>query len=118
MPRAVCRCRFVPVWYRGAEEWLWSSLSAARPAVEAVRRLTVEELVRRGDWIEFVNAPMTEAQEDAIRVCIRRNRPYGSDDWTQATAARLGLQSSIRNRGGQHRRAAGNCLTSPGHGHE
>jgi putative transposase len=83
-----------------AEDWPWSSLSSARSAAVAVRKLTVAEEVRRVDWVAFVNEPITEAEADAIRLCIRRNRPFGSDAWTEATAVRLGLQSSIRDRGG------------------
>ena len=84
-----------------AEDWLWSSLGTARSAIEVVPQLTVDDLLRRGDWVEFVNAAMTEAEAEAIRISIRRKRPYGSDAWTRATALRLGLQSSIRPRGGQ-----------------
>jgi hypothetical protein len=43
---------------------------------------------------EFGNVPMTEAECQAIRRSIRRNRPYGSEPWTRSTAARLGLLSS------------------------
>jgi putative transposase len=69
----------------------------------AAPKLAPDEVVRRGNWVEFVNAPMTEAEAEAIRLCIRRDRPFGSDAWTRATAERLGLQSSIRDRGGQRR---------------
>jgi putative transposase len=86
-----------------AEDWPWSSLIVARSATAVVPQLTLDGLVRRGDWVEFVNAPMTDAEVEAIRVCVRRARPYGSDAWTRATAARLGLESSIRPRGGQRR---------------
>jgi putative transposase len=92
-----------------AEDWPWSSLSVARSATEAVPQLTSDDLVRRGDWVEFVNAPMTEAEAEAIGVCVRRDRPYGSDAWTRNTAARLGLESSIRPRGGQRRSGDKDC---------
>jgi REP-associated tyrosine transposase len=84
-----------------AEDWLWSSLGATRSATGAAPCLTGHGLLRNGDWMEFVNSPMTEAEAEAIRVCIRRNRPFGSDAWTQVTAVRLGLESSIRDRGSQ-----------------
>jgi hypothetical protein len=44
----------------------------------AVPKLTCHDVVRRGKWVEFVNDPMTEAEADAIRLLIRRNRPFGS----------------------------------------
>ena len=84
-----------------AEDWPWSSLGASRAAIESAPAIDVEESLRRGDWPEFVNAPMTEAEADAIRLSIRRDRPYGSENWTRATAADLGLESSLRSRGAQ-----------------
>jgi hypothetical protein len=41
--------------------------------------LATEELLRRGDWTEYVNRPMMEAVVDAIRLAIRRGRPHGSE---------------------------------------
>jgi putative transposase len=68
-----------------------------------VPKLALDPKVRCGSWVKFVNEPMTDAEAEAIRLCIRRNRPFGCDAWTRATAARLGLQSSLRARGGQRR---------------
>ncbi len=42
---------------------------------------------------------MTEAQVAAIRLSLRRDRPYGTDSWTSETAGRLGLEYSLRPRG-------------------
>jgi putative transposase len=86
-----------------AEDWPWSSLSAAHSTPVAMPQLTLDPRVRRGLWVEFVNETMTDAEAEAIPLCIRRNRPFGCDAWTRATAARLGLQSSLRARGGQRR---------------
>jgi putative transposase len=41
----------------------------------------------------------TEAEVEAIRRCVRRGCPSGSDDWVAQTAARLGLQSTLGPRG-------------------
>jgi putative transposase len=84
-----------------AQDWPWSSLRAAHSTPVAVPQLTRDPRVRRGLWVEFVHAPMTEAEAEAIPLGIRRNRPFGCDAWTRATAARLGLPSSLRARGGQ-----------------
>jgi putative transposase len=83
-----------------AEEWPWSSL-AATVGIENPPKVAFEAILRRGDWPEFVNAPMTEAESEAIRLSIRRGRPYGTESWTRSTAAKLGLQSSLRSRGAQ-----------------
>jgi putative transposase len=81
-----------------AEDWPWSSLGNAR-SCQRGPQLTLDDRLRRGDWVGFVNAPMTETEAEAIRVGIRRGRPYGSDAWTPATAIRLGVESSLRSRG-------------------
>jgi putative transposase len=83
-----------------AEDWRWSSLGASGATAP---RIAPEELLRRGDWAGFVNAPQTEAEALAIQLSIRRDRPYGSESWTRATAERLGLESSLRSRGAQPR---------------
>jgi putative transposase len=52
--------------------------------------------VPRGtDWIEAVNAPMFEAEIEAIRRCVERDRPFGGEAWVRQTAATLGLASSL-----------------------
>jgi putative transposase len=84
-----------------AEDWPWSSLSASRASIECSPTLAAEETLRRGDWCDFVNAPTTDAEAEAIRLSIRRDRPYGSETWTRVTAARLGLESSLRSPGNQ-----------------
>jgi len=85
-----------------AEDWPWSSLAAA-VGMENPPKIAVAEILRRGNWPDFVNAPMTEAESEAIRLSIRRDRPYGTESWTRSTAALLGLQSSLRSRGAQTR---------------
>jgi putative transposase len=86
-----------------AEDWPWSSLGASRAGVATAPRLATDTLLRRGDLTEFVNAPMTEAEVAAIQQSIRRDRPFGSEVWTLTTAKTLGLESSLRPRGGQRR---------------
>ena len=48
------------------------------------------------NWVEFVNKPMTEAEQEAVRLSVRRQRPFGSDVWTQSTADAFGLGFSLR----------------------
>ena len=51
------------------------------------------------DWLRLVNTPQTAAEEQAVQTSILRGRPLGSEQWTRRTAARLGLQSTLRPRG-------------------
>ena len=75
-----------------AEDWPWGSLAAASQGPG----LDVETLRRKSDWIELVNTPTGEAEDEAIRVSIARDRPYVSAGWTTQTASPLGLTSSLR----------------------
>jgi len=37
------------------------------------------ESLGRGNWRKFVNSPMTEAEAEAIRFSIHRDRRYGTE---------------------------------------
>ncbi len=81
-----------------AESWPWSSLSAGM----TVRRSLLSEMAPEAcaaDWIEFVNAPQTTEEVEAIRECVVRGRPFGHQAWRLKVAEELGLEASIRPRG-------------------
>jgi len=80
-----------------AQEWRWSSLQAAAAGLP----LDPGPAPRGLEWLDFVNTPMTEAEVAAIRLSLRRDRPYGTDAWTSETAGLLGLEYSLRSRGRQ-----------------
>jgi len=86
-----------------AEEWPWSSLGASAANVEVLPVLASEPLLRRGAWADYVNRAMTDAEVESIHQAIRRGRPYGSESWTREAAQRLGLEFTLRSRGGQPR---------------
>jgi len=80
-----------------AEEWPWSSLVERG---ETRKRLTAESPVPLpDDWCALVNQPLHGTELDAIRESLDRGRPFGDPVWTQGTAERLGLLSSLRARG-------------------
>jgi putative transposase len=56
-------------------------------------------LPRPRNWIAHVNAPQSEAEVAAVRHSIARGTPLGHENWVRRTAARLGLQSTLRPRG-------------------
>ena len=51
------------------------------------------------NWLHTVNRPQSPAELDAIRLAVRRGRPFGSPAWTTRTAQRLGLETTLRPRG-------------------
>ena len=75
-----------------AEHWQWSSRWPGSPKPS----LDPGPAPRGARWVEAVNAPMTEAECEAIRTSIRRNRPLGTEQWVRRTAEKLGLESSLR----------------------
>jgi putative transposase len=78
-----------------AEDWPWGSLAVSRTGPP----LDQETFLRKGDWSELVNTPMTESDEEVIRLSITRDRPFGPRPWVEQTSERLGLGYSLRPRG-------------------
>ncbi len=44
---------------------------------------------------------MTDAEIEAVRLSVHRDRPFGSETWTRTTAKQPGLEYSLRKRGQQ-----------------
>jgi putative transposase len=85
---------------RKAENWRWGSLWRYRYGDQAEQTLLSEWPVNRPrNWVGYVNRPHTAAELDALRRCVNRGAPYGSDTWVQRTAKQLGLDSTLRARG-------------------
>jgi putative transposase len=51
------------------------------------------------DWAAHVQVPHTEAELATLRRCAARGAPFGADAWVVPTAARLGLEYTLRPRG-------------------
>ena len=56
-------------------------------------------LERPRDWLARVNRGLKAEQLDGIRTCVQRGRPLGPENWVQRTAARLGLEFTLRSAG-------------------
>ena len=54
---------------------------------------------RPADWIEWVNTAQTEAEIEALRKCVNRRTPYGTEAWKTQMAATLGLKPTLQPRG-------------------
>lgn len=85
-----------------AEEWAWSSLAwRRRRGANRVRPSILADWPAPcpRNWLSLVNRVETEAELAAVRRSIARGTPYGGKRWTHRTAARLGLESTLRPRG-------------------
>jgi putative transposase len=93
---------------RRAEEWRWSSLWHWHKGDEAAGKLlTAWPFPRPDDWLTRVNRAETKAELDALRRSVRRGQPFGSEGWTAALIARLGLEHTIRPQGRPSKAPAG-----------
>jgi putative transposase len=91
---------------RRAERWRWGSChvrAAGLPGLSGLAELAALlsqwPIERRRDWLEWVNAPQTDAEEQAVRLSLRRDRPFGGEAWVRRTAQRLDLGHTLRPRG-------------------
>ena len=81
-----------------AQAWRWSSLGQKAGEDAPLIPLARWPVVRRGDWVEWVNTPQTSAEEAAVLHCLRHGRPYGGEVWIRTMEARLKLPP-LRKRG-------------------
>jgi putative transposase len=83
-----------------AEQWQWSSLWRREFGTAESRRLLARWPVPRPrDWLARVNAPMTVAELEAVRLSVIRNRPFGGPRWQETAAQQLGAAIDARARG-------------------
>jgi putative transposase len=85
---------------RRAEQWPWGSLYRwLRGSTADKALLAAWPLARKPDWVAHVNAAQTEAELQAVRRSIARGNPLGDASWSERTARRLGLESTLRPQG-------------------
>ncbi len=80
-----------------AEEWEYGSLHRWHHQCDQNPKLLSPWPIKRlPGWVARVNEPLTPAELKSIRECVSRNRPFGSEQWTEEIADRHGLWSSLR----------------------
>ena len=83
-----------------AEAWRWGSAWRRRHGKSADREMLADwPIPRPRGWSELVNRAETDEELAAVRSSVNRSTPFGSEHWTTNTAARLGLEFSLRPRG-------------------
>jgi putative transposase len=81
-----------------AELWNWSGLARRSRRVSGL--VLGEWPVRRpAGWPQRVNAGVPEEPLEQLRECVQRGRPFGSAAWVRKTAAKLGLEFTLRGPG-------------------
>ncbi len=83
-----------------AEAWRWGSLYRWKNGTAKEKALIAKWPVpRKPGWLKYVNTPQTEKELEVIRKSVERGRPYGGDRWCNRQVSRLGLESTLRERG-------------------
>ena len=83
-----------------AQAWRWCSLWRRIKGKGKERAILADWPVPTPrDWVEVVNRPPAEAEARRVKESLERSRPLGDDAWTARTAARLGLDWTLRPRG-------------------
>ncbi len=83
-----------------AEDWRWSSLwRRVHGTADERRWLAAWPLPEPRGWGRAVNEPQSDRELEALRRCVMRGQPYGSNRWIQDAAKSLGLESTLRRRG-------------------
>ncbi len=80
-----------------AEDWPWSSLSSRQG--EPPAPLDPGPVPRPADWGDWVNQGESAAELASLRASVVRGTPLGRENWVADTAARLGLEATLRPRG-------------------
>jgi putative transposase len=88
---------------KSAHRWPWCSLSkrANRRRPSWLLPMNQWPADAPADWTAWVNRAETAAELKALRLSVKRGRPYGDDQWQERTAEKLELQSTLRPRGRQ-----------------
>ena len=81
-----------------AQDWRWCSL---RRRVHGDRESLLSDwsFDRPANWVEWVNTAQTDGEIEALRRCVNRGTPYGTDTWKTKIAATLGLKYTLHPRG-------------------
>jgi putative transposase len=83
-----------------ATAWRWSSVWRFYRGDATSRSLLSDwPAARPRDWLHRVQRAQTKAELEALRRCVVRGQPFGSDAWCEKIIRRLGLASTIRPRG-------------------
>lgn len=80
-----------------AEEWKWSSIWRRIQGTPAEQKLlSVWPSPIPKNYLEILNRPQSQAEEEALERSIDKNIPYGTESWQHATVKKYGLEQTMR----------------------
>jgi len=83
-----------------AEDWQWGSLWRWEQGTGTqMAWLNEWPMDRPRDWCLRVNRPQLASELEALRLSVRRGRPFGEDEWVHRMVRKFGMESTLRPRG-------------------
>lgn len=83
-----------------AEVWRWGSAwRRTRGTLEQRKLLSPWPVEEPSNYLQLLNAPQTEAEEQAIERSTEKNIPFGSERWVSGMVKKYGLEQSLRSVG-------------------
>ena len=81
-----------------AEDWPWSSLYKRLHETTTQKKLLSPWPVETpNDYLLWINQSQPKEEIENIRYALKRNKPYGSENWTTKIIRQFGLEATIRN---------------------
>ncbi len=80
-----------------AENWRWSSgWRREYGSLEQKRLLSLWPVDVPSGYIDRLNQPQTQEEEDALERSIAKDAPFGGDDWAEKMVKKFGLEQTLR----------------------
>ena len=80
-----------------AEDWPYGSLYRWKQSTEPKPAILAPwPIPRLPNWIDRVNAALTDKELEIMRTCVNRGRPFGDEVWVDEVAEKHGLWYTLR----------------------
>ncbi len=73
------------------QDWPWCSLHLEQPIL-----MNPWPIAKPRNWLDRVNQALTRAERESLDASLKKGAPFGSREWTQDTARRLGIEHTLR----------------------
>lgn len=81
-----------------AKSWKWSS-HLERLGKCKGKIITDLPIPVPSDWTAYIDHPMTSSEVERLRRSVNRRTPFGTDRWVEDICEKLGLESTLHERG-------------------
>jgi putative transposase len=81
-----------------SKNWRWSS-HLERLDRSNTKLISDLPITLPRDWTAYTDQPMTTSEVERLRRSVNRQTPFGGEFWVQSVCEKLGLESTIHERG-------------------